>query len=208
MVVPADMPVTTPVVAMVPTAVVPDDHVPPVVVVASVVVAPVHTCNVPVMAAGAAETVTVLVEKQPVGSVYEMDDVPLVMPVTTPVTFMVPTDGLLLLHVPPAVVHASVIVAAGQTLAAPVMAAGSAFIVTIAVAVPNDDIYDTTAVPAVMPVTTPVPLLTVTLPDALLHVPPGAVLLNVVVCPIHTFNVPVMGGISDTELHGDIFLIT
>ena len=61
--------------------------------------------------------------------------------------------------------------------------------------------------PAVAPVTTPVPLLTVTFPEALLHVPPGAVLLNVVVFPTHTLRVPVMGGISDAELQGDIFLI-
>jgi hypothetical protein len=125
---------------MVPTASVPDDHVPPVVVVANVVVAPAHTCNVPVMAAGAAETVTVLVEKQPVGSVYEIVDVPLAAPVTIPVAFMVPTAGLLLLHVPPVVTQARVIVSAAQTLAGPVMVAGRAYTVTIAVAVPAVDV--------------------------------------------------------------------
>jgi hypothetical protein len=43
-------------------------HVPPVVVLLTVVVSPAHTCSVPVMAAGSGFTVTVAVRIQPVPS--------------------------------------------------------------------------------------------------------------------------------------------
>jgi hypothetical protein len=55
------------------------------------------------------------------------------MPVTTPLAAIVATEGLLLDHVPPAVVLARVIVASTQTVVGPVMAftVGFAFTVTV-----------------------------------------------------------------------------
>ena len=63
--VPADTPETIPVVPIVATPVLALVHVPPPVASASVVVAPVQTVRVPVMAAGVVLTVTILVAKQP-----------------------------------------------------------------------------------------------------------------------------------------------
>jgi len=51
-------------------------------------------------------------------------------PVTTPDEFTVAVPVALLLQVPPEVALLSVIVAAGQTFAAPVIAVGTAFTVT------------------------------------------------------------------------------
>jgi hypothetical protein len=45
----------------------------------------------------------------------------------------------------------------------------------------------------VLPVTSPVVLFTVTLPDGLLHVPPAGVALSVVMLFTHTVRVPVTG---------------
>ena len=67
MVVPAEMPVTIPVEPMVPIVVGLQLHVPPGVASASGLVLPVHALAVPVIGAGAAFTVTVVVttEVQP-----------------------------------------------------------------------------------------------------------------------------------------------
>jgi hypothetical protein len=67
--VPADMPLITPPDVMVATEVVPEDHVPPVVGLLSVAVAPIQAAGVPTIAAGLALTVTEIVLLQPVGSV-------------------------------------------------------------------------------------------------------------------------------------------
>ena len=65
-VVPADMPLTMPLVApTVPTAVLPLLQVPPAVPSASGRVLPAQTGNTPVMAAGSGLTVTVVVDVQP-----------------------------------------------------------------------------------------------------------------------------------------------
>lgn len=63
---PDTTPVDAPAVATLPS---PELHVPPPVASLSVVVAPGHTLNVPVMAAGTGLTVTVVVVKQPVGRI-------------------------------------------------------------------------------------------------------------------------------------------
>ncbi len=65
--VPGDMPTTTPVDAsMVATDVLALFHVPPLIALESVVVAPWHTCDEPVMPAGNEFTVTTVLVKQPV----------------------------------------------------------------------------------------------------------------------------------------------
>ena len=58
--------------------------------------------------------------------------VPAATPVTTPVLFTVAVAVLALLHEPPVVVHARVVVVPGHTLAVPVMVAGVWFTVTVA----------------------------------------------------------------------------
>jgi len=64
--VPADTPVTTPVAVTVAVAVVPLLHTPPDVTSLKVVVAPVHTVLLPVIAEGSALTVTGTLVLQPV----------------------------------------------------------------------------------------------------------------------------------------------
>ncbi len=54
-------------------------------------------------------------------------------PVTTPDEFTVAVAVALLLHVPPTVTLLRVVVAAGQTLAVPAIAAGAALTVTTSV---------------------------------------------------------------------------
>ena len=68
-VVPTVRPVTTPiVVTTVPTAVLLLLHVPPELVLASVVVRPVHTVAEPIIAGGSGATVTTTVRLQPVAN--------------------------------------------------------------------------------------------------------------------------------------------
>ena len=68
--VPRDTPVTIPVDgSMVATPVLPDVQVPPVTVSLSPDVAPRQTNGLPVITTGAVATVTVTVERQPVGNV-------------------------------------------------------------------------------------------------------------------------------------------
>ena len=65
MVVPPAIPVTTPVVEIVPAAVFPLLHVPPPVPSVNAVVSPTHTSKVPLIAPGNGFTVTVAVTIQP-----------------------------------------------------------------------------------------------------------------------------------------------
>jgi hypothetical protein len=114
--VPAVTPVITPAVLMVATDGVLLLHVPPVVVLLTVVVSPAHTCSVPVMAAGSGFTVTVAVRIQPVPSEYVIVAVaavvlPVSTPLTVPVASTVATAVLLLAQVPPAVVVLNTVVA-------------------------------------------------------------------------------------------------
>lgn len=101
---PAATPVTTPVdEPIVATVTLLLAHVPPVLALLSVVVAPVHTDVVPVIAAGSGFTVTTIDLAQPVPSVYIMVDVPVVSAVATPDEFIVTTLVFDELHVPPVV---------------------------------------------------------------------------------------------------------
>ena len=115
-VVPAVTPVIMPAVLMVATDGVLLLHVPPMVVLLTVVVSPAHTCSVPVMVAGSGFTVTVAVRIQPVPSEYVIVAVaavvlPVSTPLTVPVASTVATAVLLLAQVPPAVVVLSTVVA-------------------------------------------------------------------------------------------------
>lgn len=113
---------------------------------------------------------------------------------------MVAMPVLPLSHVPPGVASVSVVVSPGHTLSVPLMAAGKGFTVTTVVVMqPVANVYVITAVPAAMPVTTPVDGATVaTSRLPLLHVPPGMVLLSVVVAPSHTLATPVDEGVGFT----------
>jgi hypothetical protein len=80
----------------------------------------------PVIGATPPVTLIVVVRKQPVGSIYLTTVVPGDMPVKTPVTLsMVPTAGVALLHVPPAVVLVSESVPETQMEVPPAIGAGS-----------------------------------------------------------------------------------
>ena len=134
---PAEIPVTTLDALMVATALLLLVHVPPPVTSISVVVKPIHTLAVPVMAPGMGFTVMVFVVLQPVGSKYvitgvDVPDTPVTMPVAEP---MVASVVIELLQMPPGVVLLKVVVAAIQTVAGPEIADGSGLIVTACVAV-------------------------------------------------------------------------
>lgn len=133
--VPAATPVTIPVeVVIVALAVLPELHVPPEGVLESVVAAPTHTVAVPAIAVGSAFTVTMRVSTHPVPVVYVIVAVPALMPATAPsVAPTVAVVASLLLHVPPVVVLLKVVTEPSQTLAVPVMPAGIAITVTVAV---------------------------------------------------------------------------
>ena len=100
--VPAATPVKMPDVPTVATLVLLLAHVPPTVADESAVEAPTHTVDKPVIAAGAAITVTTTDVPQPPLKTYEIVVVPAVIPVTIPLKEpTVATEVLLLLHVPP-----------------------------------------------------------------------------------------------------------
>jgi hypothetical protein len=110
--VPAATPVTIPLnEPTVATEVEPEDHEPPVTVLLNVMLFPVHTLPTPEMAVGAELTVITAVVIQPVPGVYVIVAVPRDNPFTMPLVIpIVATEVLLLLHVPPPVVLANVVV--------------------------------------------------------------------------------------------------
>ncbi len=132
--VPATMPVTTPDALIVATDVLDEAHVPPLTVLDSVDVRPVHIDVVPdiVPALGAGFTVKLSTWKQPVGIMYEMRTVPAETPSTAPVP--VPTVAITVLeelHVPPEVVLVSVVDIPTHVLEAPEIVAGVSLIVSV-----------------------------------------------------------------------------
>ena len=104
----------------------PELHAPPAGTVLTVVDAPAQTNTDPI-ATGAGFIVTIRNTKHPEGSVYIMESVPGILPVTTPVADPTEAFALLALHVPPGARSASVVVVPGQTVATPVIVAGTAF---------------------------------------------------------------------------------
>ena len=134
--VPVLTPVTTPDVEL--TLAVPDKllvHVPPVGVELNVVVEPIQTDAVPVIAAGEALTVTVANDSQPVPKEYVIVAVPAATPDTTPVVeFTVAVPVAPLVHVPPVGEQLNVVVDPAHTASVPVIAPGDVFTVTARVA--------------------------------------------------------------------------
>jgi hypothetical protein len=123
--------------------------------------------------------------------------VPAEMPPTVPVVvdaFTVPTAVFVLDQVPPAVVSVRLVVKPTHTLLAPAITAGVWFTVIgkVAVQLPGVSVYIILTLPAVLPVTTPVPAPTEALPLLALHVPPVVASARVVVAPVQTVDAPVI----------------
>jgi hypothetical protein len=139
--VPADMPVTLPVLSTVAIAVLLLAHTPDGVVLDKVVAAPTQIEFAPVMTSttGTAFTVIVVaceaVQPSPFVTVYVIVTVPADMPVTLPVLSIVAIAVLLLAHTPDGVVLDKVVAAPTQIEFAPVMASttGSGLTVTVVV---------------------------------------------------------------------------
>jgi hypothetical protein len=120
--------------------------------------------------------------------------VPAVIPIITPeLGSIVATDVLLLVHVPAAFALASVAVKPSHTDIEPVIAAKGLTVIFVVAVQPVGRVYVIVAVPATIPVTTPVAETTVaTEVLLLLHVPPVDVLVNAIVKPSHTVDEPDM----------------
>jgi hypothetical protein len=200
--VPADTPVTTPVLETVATAVLEDTQGLEAAAVAdpvNVVVSPTQTDNVPVIV-GNALIVTVAVAIHPVLFVYVIVDVPAATPVTTPVleTVATPvledTQGLEAAAVPEPV---KVVVKPTQADNVPVIV-GVGLTVTVAVMIqPLLLVYVIVDVPVATPVTTPVleTVATPVLEDTQgLEAAAVAEPVKAVVSPTQTDNVPVIVG--------------
>lgn len=194
---PGTIPLTNPDVAF--TVAVPASlllHVPPGVTLVTVPVAPTHTAVVPPIVPGLAYTVTVLVTLQPDGNVYEICEVPAVTPVTIPSPEpTVATGRLLLVHVPPDGDELSVVVDPTHSPAVPVIAPGIGFTVTSRVVEHPVDasVKVIVDVPVLRPVTVAV------VPGEVTPATDGVLLVHEpvpepvspVVCPTHTFALPV-----------------
>jgi hypothetical protein len=172
-------------------------HVPPTLVLLSALLAVMQALSVPVIGLGDGFTTSTDVVLQPVDvSVNVMTEVPELTPVATPVVApIVATDKLLLAHVPVPVELLSVVDISSHTLNVPVIVAGNGFTVTVLLIVQPVDVSVNVifAVPAALPVTTPVAASTLAIPKLLLdHVPAPDVLVSEVLLPIHTSAVPVI----------------
>ena len=204
--VPADTPLTTPVIEfIVATAPVADVQTPPAVVLVSVVVDPIHALAVPPIAAsvGKAFTLTVAcaVEIHPfVVTVYVIVAVPAATPVTTPVEASTVATALDDVQTPPAVALVNVVAEPAHTSVVPLIAATTGRALTVTACVTKlvqpfafVTVYVIVADPAETPLTTPVEASTVAvavLDDV--QTPPAGVLASVVVAPAHTLVVPVI----------------
>jgi hypothetical protein len=153
----------------------------------------------PVTVPGAAFTVITVVDKQPADVVYATVAVPLLRPVNTPAVLIVPTAGVLLLHVPPASALLRDRVEPEHTLPPPVTGREGLTVATIVELQPVLAVYVMDAVPPAIPVTRPLVGFTVATPMAPLdHVPPDGALLSVVVAPWHIAADPDTGDIACT----------
>lgn len=126
---------------------------------------------------------------------YVMTQGPTAIPVTTPVDE--PTlaiVGQAQDHEPPGTEFASVMVVPIHTVDRPVMAAGVVVTVTVVSARQPSTVYDIVAVPGLAPVTTPEDVPTVAIVGLLLvQTPPVVALAKVVVKPVQTKLLPVIG---------------
>ena len=124
---------------------------------------------------------------------------PAATPVTTPNGDTVAIAFAELLQTPPEAVSDNEITAPAQTLSTPAIdpASGCGLTTTLTVAVADPQlndvtVYDMVALPAIKPVTMPVPL-TVAMPGAeLTQAPPAAVSDNVMAAPTQTLSAPVI----------------
>jgi hypothetical protein len=111
-------------------------HAPPGVGSLNAAVEPTHRWSDPLMAAGNGLTVTGAVTLQPGPSEYVIVAIPMATPLIIPVAgSAVATTGLLLLHVPPAVISENNCVPDKHTPGPPVIPPGNALTVIIFVAV-------------------------------------------------------------------------
>jgi hypothetical protein len=126
-------------------------------------------------------------------TVYTTVSIPSDTPVTTPVVLTV-ARVLVVLHVPPDAVSASVVVRPRQTALTPVMVPangkGLTVIMCIATLLPHElvTVYNTVSVPAVIPVT--VPPSTEARVLVTLQLPPVTVGVMLIVDPAHTVPEP------------------
>lgn len=202
-VVPAVTPVTTPLAAIVATAVVLLLHVPPAGVPVSAVDDPSHTVSVPSIGFGSGVTVTIVVLLQPEPNAYVTEAVPAVIPVATPVVALIDMLPLGVLQVPPAGVALSVVLLPIHTVKVPLIVPGAALTVTTAEVLQPPAVYTTVAVPALLPPMKPGLSNVATVVGVTDHVPPVVVLLSVVVRPTHSVRLPVMAagvGVTVTTL--------
>ena len=86
-----------------------------------VVVPPLHKLSVPEIADGRALTVTPIVLTHPLGAVYDIVAVPTRLPVTIPLVPTLAVPASLLIHVPPGVASARLVVEARHRLVIPVI---------------------------------------------------------------------------------------
>ena len=107
-------------------------QVPPETASANVTADPTHTGADPVTAANGL-TVTTVVLAQPVPSVYVINGLPAAIPLIIPVEPIVANVPSLVLQVPPAVASLSDVVRPTHTLAVPLITAGIALTVAVAV---------------------------------------------------------------------------
>jgi len=195
--VPAPTPPTTPAPDTVATVDGDALHVPEPGKPVTVVVVPAHIAVAPgVMEVGRLLTVTFTDLEQPVDvCVNTIVPIPALKAVTIPDAFTVVIVGVVVLHVPGVLASASVVEARSQILVVPVIAAGSAFTVTVAVARQLlASVKVMIALPADTPVTIPL-LVTVAIlvaPDV--HVPEPEDSVSVSVPPpAHTVPTPPIG---------------
>jgi hypothetical protein len=113
------------------------------------------------------------------------------IPVVEPMIAMNPP---LVDHVPPLAALLNVTDVPSHIVAGPVIAGMEATTVTVFVTAPHAAVYVMLAVPVATPVTTPVLLTDAIEEPPSDHVPPAIALLNVVVSPVHTVGMPVIGG--------------
>jgi hypothetical protein len=120
--------------------------------------------------------------------------VPTLMPDTLPTVFTNAIAGLLLVHIPPGSVFESMVALPSHICVIPAMFDGVGFTVIMAIDIhPVASLYVMIAVAPVTPVMIPVdePARAM-VPLLLLQVPPGVLLLNVVVEPAQNTIVPVI----------------
>ena len=117
------------------------------------------------------------------------------MPVTTPVVEPIVAIAVaLLLQVPPAVASNKGVVAPTHIVVVPLIALGPGLTVTMIVAEQVPKVYDIIAVPNDTPVTIPVAgSIDATVGSLLPQIPPADVSLRVVVKPMHSTVLPVIG---------------